>query len=53
MGLVGSERLPVGLTIIGPAMRDARVLAAAALFQSKTRWHLERPPISLDVAHGL
>jgi len=52
MGLVGSERLPVGLTFIGPPMHDAKVLAAAALFQSKTRWHLERPPVSLD-AHGL
>jgi aspartyl-tRNA(Asn)/glutamyl-tRNA(Gln) amidotransferase subunit A len=53
MGLVGKERLPVGLTFIGPPMRDARVLAAAALFQSKTRWHLEKSPVSLDGAHGL
>ncbi len=44
MGFVQPERLPVGLAITGRPMDDAKVLAAAALYQSKTRWHLERPP---------
>lgn len=44
MGLVMPERLPAGLTILGPPLADARVLAAAALFQGVTDWHRARPP---------
>jgi aspartyl-tRNA(Asn)/glutamyl-tRNA(Gln) amidotransferase subunit A len=36
--------LPLSLQIVGPAFEDARVLSAAAFFQSRTRFHLERPP---------
>jgi aspartyl-tRNA(Asn)/glutamyl-tRNA(Gln) amidotransferase subunit A len=39
-----AEGLPVSLQIVGPALEDARVLSAAAFFQSRTRFHLERPP---------
>jgi aspartyl-tRNA(Asn)/glutamyl-tRNA(Gln) amidotransferase subunit A len=46
MGFIAPGKLPVGLTITGRPMEDARVLAAAALFQSRTRWHLERPPMA-------
>jgi len=42
MGFVNG--LPVSLQIVGPAFDDARVLSAAAFFQSRTRFHLERPP---------
>jgi aspartyl-tRNA(Asn)/glutamyl-tRNA(Gln) amidotransferase subunit A len=44
MGFVPPGKLPVALEIAGPPYRDAEVLEAAALFQSRTRWHLERPP---------
>lgn len=46
MGFIGPGRLPVGLTIVGRPMEDAKVLAAAALYQSATAWHRERPPIA-------
>ncbi len=46
MGFVGPGRLPIGLAIAGPPMHDSKVLAAAALYQSRTSWHLERPPIA-------
>lgn len=36
--------LPVSAQLVGPALEDARVLAAAALFQSRTSHHLLRPP---------
>ncbi len=45
MGFVEPEHLPMGLAIAGPPFEDARVLDAAALYQSKTRFHLARPPI--------
>lgn len=42
VGLAGG--LPVSAQLVGPALEDARVLAAAALFQSRTSHHLQRPP---------
>jgi aspartyl-tRNA(Asn)/glutamyl-tRNA(Gln) amidotransferase subunit A len=36
--------VPVSAQLVGPALEDARVLAAAALFQSRTSHHLQRPP---------
>jgi aspartyl-tRNA(Asn)/glutamyl-tRNA(Gln) amidotransferase subunit A len=44
MGFVEPGRLPVSLEIAGPPLADARVLAAAAALQARTRWHLARPP---------
>ncbi|HEY6099461.1 MAG TPA: amidase [Anaeromyxobacter sp.] len=35
---------PVSAQLVGPALEDGRVLAAAALFQSRTSHHLQRPP---------
>jgi len=46
IGFVEPGKLPVSLGIAGRPGDDARVLAAAALFQSGTRWHLERPPLA-------
>jgi aspartyl-tRNA(Asn)/glutamyl-tRNA(Gln) amidotransferase subunit A len=46
MGFVEPGRLPTSLQIAGPPGGDARVLAAAALFQSATRWHLARPLVT-------
>jgi aspartyl-tRNA(Asn)/glutamyl-tRNA(Gln) amidotransferase subunit A len=42
VGLAGGA--PVSAQLVGPALEDARVLAAAALFQSRTSHHLQRPP---------
>ena len=40
------SRLPVGLQIVGPRLSDARVLAAARVYQRSTEHHLARPPFS-------
>ncbi len=40
------DGLPVGLHIIGPAFQDARVLLAAAAYQSSTGHHRLEPPFS-------
>ena len=42
VGLAG--RFPVSARLVGPALEDARVLGAAATFQSRTSHHLQRPP---------
>jgi aspartyl-tRNA(Asn)/glutamyl-tRNA(Gln) amidotransferase subunit A len=44
MGFSGG--LPLSLQVIGPPFEDARVLSAAAYFQSRTEFHLARPPAS-------
>jgi len=44
MGFSGG--LPVSLQLVGPALEDARVLAAAALFQARTEHHLRRPELA-------
>jgi Asp-tRNA(Asn)/Glu-tRNA(Gln) amidotransferase A subunit family amidase len=44
MGFVEPGRLPTSLQLSGAPAADARVLSAAALFQSVTRWHAARPP---------
>jgi aspartyl-tRNA(Asn)/glutamyl-tRNA(Gln) amidotransferase subunit A len=46
MGYVGPHRLPVGIALVGRAREDETVLSAASLFQSVTRWHLERPALT-------
>ena len=40
-----SSGLPIGLLIGGPPNSDARVVALARAYQSKTDWHLRRPPL--------
>jgi aspartyl-tRNA(Asn)/glutamyl-tRNA(Gln) amidotransferase subunit A len=40
------EKLPLGLQLVGRVMDDDKALAAARLFQSKTDWHQQRPPVS-------
>lgn len=41
-GFVGG--LPVSLQIVGRPGSEAKIVAMAALFQSKTDWHTRRPP---------
>jgi aspartyl-tRNA(Asn)/glutamyl-tRNA(Gln) amidotransferase subunit A len=40
-----SDGLPVGLQVIAPRLRDARVFQVAAAYQAATEWHLRRPPL--------
>jgi aspartyl-tRNA(Asn)/glutamyl-tRNA(Gln) amidotransferase subunit A len=37
-----SEGLPVGLQVIAPRLRDARVFQVAAAYEAATEWHLRR-----------
>jgi aspartyl-tRNA(Asn)/glutamyl-tRNA(Gln) amidotransferase subunit A len=43
-GFVGG--LPVGVQFVGRVYDDAKVVAAARLFQQHTEWHRRRPPLS-------
>lgn len=45
VGHVGPRQLPIGIAMVGRAQEDVKVLSAAALLQSVTRWHLERPAL--------
>ena len=40
------ERLPFGLQFLGRALNDHAVIHAARIFQSKTDWHKQRPPVA-------
>lgn len=40
---MGSNNLPIGLQILGPALSDAKVLQAAYAFEQSTEFHLKRP----------
>jgi len=48
MGLASG--FPLSMQLVGPPLEDARVLSAAALFQSRTSHHLQRPPPGPAVA---
>jgi aspartyl-tRNA(Asn)/glutamyl-tRNA(Gln) amidotransferase subunit A len=39
------KKLPFGVQFVGRAMDDAKVVAAAKLYQQHTEWHRKRPPI--------
>jgi aspartyl-tRNA(Asn)/glutamyl-tRNA(Gln) amidotransferase subunit A len=41
----GDNGLPVGVQFIGRALDDARVIAAARLYQARTDWHRRRPKL--------
>jgi Asp-tRNA(Asn)/Glu-tRNA(Gln) amidotransferase A subunit family amidase len=41
----GDNGLPAGLQFIGRALNDARVIAAARLYQARTDWHTRRPKL--------
>lgn len=45
-----SEKMPVGLQIIGPRFSEARVLRAAYAYEQATEWHRRKP--DLTVATG-
>ncbi len=37
-----AKKLPAGFQFVGRVLEDSTVVAAAELFQSRTKWHLER-----------
>lgn len=41
-----SEKLPVGLHIIGPALREDVILKVGHAYEQATPWHLQKPAIS-------
>ena len=42
----GTDRLPVGLQLIGNYFEESRLLATAHRYQQATDWHLRRPAIA-------
>jgi len=42
----GRGHLPVGFQIMGPPFSEGLLLDLGELYQRRTRWHLERPPLS-------
>lgn len=45
MGFVGPGKLPVAMSLMGRPLEEARLLSLGALFQTRTSFHRERPPI--------
>jgi len=41
----GRERLPVGFQIMGPPFSEGLLLDLGEVYQKRTNWHLERPPL--------
>ncbi len=42
----GKEHMPVGFQIVAPPFGEGLLLELGELYQKRTRWHLERPPVS-------
>jgi aspartyl-tRNA(Asn)/glutamyl-tRNA(Gln) amidotransferase subunit A len=41
----GREHMPLGFQIMGPPWSEGALLDLGEMYQSRTRWHLERPPL--------
>ena len=48
----GKDHMPVGFQIVGPPFSEGLLLDLGELYQQRTRWHLERPPLSAREAAG-
>jgi len=42
----GRDHLPVGFQLVGPPFSEGLLLDLGELYQQRTRWHLERPPLA-------
>jgi aspartyl-tRNA(Asn)/glutamyl-tRNA(Gln) amidotransferase subunit A len=47
-GFTTKPKLPIGLQLVGPHLREDLVLAAAAAHEDATAWHRERPETSMS-----
>jgi aspartyl-tRNA(Asn)/glutamyl-tRNA(Gln) amidotransferase subunit A len=43
---LGENRLPTSIAFMGPALSERDLVALGHFYQSRTRWHLERPPLA-------
>jgi aspartyl-tRNA(Asn)/glutamyl-tRNA(Gln) amidotransferase subunit A len=41
----GREHLPAGFQIMGPPFSEGLLLDLGEVYQKRTSWHLERPPL--------
>jgi aspartyl-tRNA(Asn)/glutamyl-tRNA(Gln) amidotransferase subunit A len=41
---LGENKLPTSMAFMGPRFSEGALVALGAYYQSKTRWHLDRPP---------
>jgi aspartyl-tRNA(Asn)/glutamyl-tRNA(Gln) amidotransferase subunit A len=42
----GRDHMPVGFQIMGPPFHEGLLLDLGEMYQRRTRWHLQRPPIA-------
>jgi aspartyl-tRNA(Asn)/glutamyl-tRNA(Gln) amidotransferase subunit A len=42
----GTQPLPIGLQLIGPAFGEEKLLQAARMYESVTEWHVRRPVLA-------
>ncbi len=47
-----AQGLPIGLQVIGPALGEGVVLAAAQQYQAVTAWHQQKPNLSAQSIHA-
>jgi len=40
-----NNNLPIGLQILGPAFEEEKLLRIARMYEKRTEWHKQRPPI--------
>jgi aspartyl-tRNA(Asn)/glutamyl-tRNA(Gln) amidotransferase subunit A len=43
-----SQKLPVGLQILGPAFREDQLFRVAYAYEQATNWRAKRPPLAVD-----
>jgi aspartyl-tRNA(Asn)/glutamyl-tRNA(Gln) amidotransferase subunit A len=41
-----SQRLPIGLQLLGPAFGEEKIIRVAHAYEQATAWHTPEPPIA-------